>query len=68
MSMHGIAQYLKVNGALKGDLGDQQWFSVPQKDFKLRYQLCRSESDSSEMFEVRSDNRARNGFMSRFML
>ena len=68
MSMHGIAQYLKVNGALKGDVGDQQWFSVPEKNFKLRYQLWRSESDSSEMFEVRSDNGARNSFMSRFML
>lgn len=68
MSMHRIAQYLKVNGALDGDRADQRWFTVPERNFKIRYQLWQSASASSELFEERSRNRARNGLMSRFML
>lgn len=68
MSMHNIARFLKVNGALDGDRDDQRWLSVPKSNFKLRYQLWQSQSDSHELYEARSRNRARNGLMSRFML
>ncbi len=68
MSMHQIAQFLKVNGALDGARDEERWFSVPKSNFKLRYQLWQSDTDSQELFEARSRNRARNGLMSRFML
>jgi len=68
MSMRQIAQFLKVNGALDGDRENQRWFSVPETNFQVRYQLWQSDSDGHEMFESRSRNRARNGLMSRFML
>ncbi len=68
MSIHRIAQYLKVNGALNSERDDQRWLMVPDSNFKVRYQLWQSASESSELFEARSRNRARNGLMSRFML
>lgn len=68
MSMRQIAQFLKVNGALDGERDNQRWLSVPESNFKLRYQLWQSDSGGHEMFEARSKNRARNGLMSRFML
>lgn len=68
MSIQRIAQYLKVNGALDGDHDDQRWFAVPEKNFKIRYQLWQSQSGDQELFEAESRNRARNGLMSRFMM
>jgi hypothetical protein len=68
MSMHRIAQYLKLNGAFDGKQDEQRWFAVPERNFKVRYQLWQSDGDRVELFEAASRNRARNGLMSRFML
>jgi hypothetical protein len=66
--MRQITRFLKVNGVLDGQHDERRWFSVPESNFKVRYQLWQSDSDRSELFEARSSNRARNGLMSRFML
>ncbi len=68
MSMHRIAECLKWNKALDGNPEDQRWFAVPEKNFKVRYQLWQSDSDSAALFTSATRNRARNGIMSRFML
>lgn len=68
MSMYRIAERLKWNGALDGQSGERRWFTVPEQNFKVRYQLWQSESDSAELFAAKSQNRARNGLMGRFML
>lgn len=68
MSMRKIAQFLKVNGALDGGHNQQRWFSVPEKNHAVRYQLWQGDTASSELYTVRSANRARNGLMSRFMM
>lgn len=68
MSMHRIAEFLSWNKALNGGVEEQRWLAVPEKSFRVRYQLWQSHSDSKELYEIRSGNRARNGLMGRFML
>ncbi len=68
MSMRRIAQYLKVSGAVDALNDEQRWLSVPERNEAIRYQLWNSASDGRAFFEMRSRNRARNGWMSRFML
>lgn len=68
MSMQRIAECLKWNKALDGSQPSERCFTVPEQNFKVRYQLWKSDSDCTELFELPSRNRARNGFMSRFML
>ena len=68
MSMRRIAQYLKVSGAVDAVDDDRRWFFVPERNETVRYQLWNSATDSRAFFEMRSRNRARNGWMSRFML
>ncbi len=64
MSMHKIARFLKINGALDGrrDQDDTRWFCVPRNggNYRLRYRLWQGETGEPELF-VSSQGRGRYG-------